>query len=119
MIYGDNDSWRDGYDSWKLASPDDDEDRDYEDECPCDDYDSDWDGRATCNQCGRSFYLTPEQFAAGQRHEAEWAAYCEREERRKFVLWISSPLRWLWHWAVGKISPRLAIKALDDDEIPF
>lgn len=48
-----DDSWRDSYDSWKLASPDDEYPQ-YE--CEHEDYDIDTiEGRCHCHRCGDSW----------------------------------------------------------------
>lgn len=61
-----DDNWKDGYDTWKLASPDDEVP---EDECLHEEYDADWEGRATCCQCYHSWYLTSEQIAADRARD--------------------------------------------------
>lgn len=57
-----DESWKDSYDAWKLASPYDDYE---EDECQHDDYEADiLIGRATCNCCGHWWWQTREEIDA-------------------------------------------------------
>lgn len=107
-----DDSWRDGYDAWKLASPDDDYD---EPECDHEDFDIDiLDGRARCNRCSESWHATEDEIRAQIEHMARYAEYEEREERRQWWrdLWdrIKSPFQRLRPVKRGPIL---------DDDIPF
>jgi hypothetical protein len=81
-----DDSWRDGYDAWKLASPDDDyDDEPREDDCDHEDYEADIvTGRAMCHRCGHQWWQTPEEV----RRETEHQANYQRLEAR----WK----RWQW-----------------------
>lgn len=96
------------YDNWKLRSPDDDLP---EEECFHEEYESNWEGRATCGRCGHSWWLTSEEIAAERANAEAYDAYCQREEwrqwredwrRHRFAFWR----RW------RKPTPV-------DDEIPF
>lgn len=115
-----DDSWRDGYDAWKLASPDDD----YEDDpCDHDEYEVDiLDGRCWCDRCGHRWYATDEQVEREIERQAAYTEYEERENRKQwwrdrfdFILYPINRLRWKlqhlrWHWQR---------KPVLDDDIPF
>lgn len=105
-----DDSWRDGYDAWKLASP-------YDDEDPCDheEYEADiMTGRATCTMCGYAWWQTTEESAAESRRQAEYGEWAGDQERpwTRFKEWA----REWWHriklrWPARK-SPVV-------DDLPF
>jgi len=107
-----DDSWKDGYDAWKLAAPDDD----YEDEDPCDheDYDVDiLEGRARCSMCGESWYCSDEEVLRQIDHEAAYAAWEEGENRRQW---------WRDRWDSVKSFFRRRQRGptlVSDDDIPF
>lgn len=113
-----DDRWKDSYDSWKLASPDDE----YDDPCDHDDYDVDiLEGRARCHRCGESWYCSDEEVLRQIDHEAAYAAWEEKENRRQW--WdnlrysIRHPLRVI-HWQMQKrgwFQPHV----MTDDDIPF
>lgn len=112
-----DDSWKDGYDAWKLASPDDEYD---EPECYHDDYDVDiLEGRAHCNLCLESWYATEEEVRRQIEHQAEYDAWCRKQERREFWRRLTLPVRWPVHWLLERIWPRKAHHVLLDEEIPF
>lgn len=97
------------YDQWKCDPGYDDPP---EEECFHEEYEADWEGRATCDRCGHSWSLTLEQIAAGRAHSAAYDAYCRAEERREWVRgWVNRLAFWR-RWR----KPR---PALIDDEIPF
>lgn len=105
------------YDQWKCTDP-----REYEpepEECDCIEFDIDWSGYATCESCGRSWFASPEQIEAQERHEREYAEWVQQQSRREFWLKLTAPFRWAWYRVWNRISPRTAIKSLDADEIPF
>lgn len=86
------------------------DDFDEEDFCDCSEYEIDWEGRATCDFCRRSWWATPETIRA---HEEAFEQYCigmERQERRE--RWLGR-LRRLAFWRRRKPN------TFDDDEIPF
>lgn len=100
-----DESWRDSYDRWKLASPDEDE---FE-ECDCEDYEVDaLEGRATCNRCGHDWLMTSEELEAYERVRAEatkaWESLVRRERWRD---------RWLW------LRSFFVRRRIPDDDIPF
>lgn len=95
------------YDQWKCTDP-----REFEpepEECPCEDYDTDWEGFATCASCGRMWSLTAEQIKADAECAAAYDAYIKREEWKE---WLLTPLHKVQSWL-----PRR--KREMDDEIPF
>lgn len=96
------------YDQWKCTDP-----REYEpepEECWCEDYDEDWEGRCTCGRCGRIWYKTAADIKADAEREAAFERYIRRTEWKD---WLLFPWRRFRAWAF----PRKA-SALDDD-IPF
>jgi hypothetical protein len=104
-----DDSWRDGYDAWKLASPDDD----YEEEDPCDHEDYDVDivsGLANCNICSADWYVGEDEIRLQIERENAYAAYQKRENRWRWC-------RDLWHSERSIFSRRKQVEV--DDEIPF
>lgn len=108
-----DDSWKDSYDAWKLASPDDD------DECDHDDYDVDiLDGRCRC-ACGYSWYATNEQVLAESERQREYSEWEERTSRREFWRRLTYPIRWLIHLLLEKVWSRKSHVVITDDEIPF
>lgn len=115
-----DDSWRDHYDAWKLRSPDEQYGY-YDDEpeldCEHEHYDIDvCTGRAECDSCFKSWYLSPEEIDQYQED-------CEREEhrhrRREFWRKLTYPIRWPLFRALERIWPRKAHRVLLDEEIPF
>lgn len=107
-----DDSWKDGYDAWKLASPDDERDE----ECWHEEYEADLLGRARCGQCGHSWWLTDQEIAAERANVKAYDDLCrewEREQRiREWRDWITAPWRRLRNWWRGA-------GYVTDDEIPF
>jgi hypothetical protein len=117
MLWND-DSWRDSYDSWKLASPDDEYD---EPECDHDDYETDiLDGRCRCS-CGRSWYASDAQVTAEIERQRAYFEYEERENRRQWwsdLLYnFRHPLVAI-HWQMQKRG-WFRSRVMTDDEIPF
>ena len=116
-----DDSWRDGYDAWKLASPYDD----YEEEDPCDHEDAETDildGRVCCHRCGAQWYATADELASEHRRTVEYAEWEERENRRQwwrdFFWFILNPLSSL-HWKFQLLRRRWRRGPVLDDDIPF
>lgn len=99
-----DDSWKDSYDSWKLAEPD------YEDECLHEYYEANTEGRATCNHCGETWWLTDEEIKHEREMHAVYDQMMRREERRERIQQILNKVRRLWRWR--KPAPI-------DDDIPF
>lgn len=113
------DDWKDGYDSWKLASPDDyyDDDPD-EDCCEHEDYEADvLTGRAFCYRCGHTWWQTSEELAAESRRQAAYAQWIADQEQPwfRFKDWLRAKICGLRHRLQRRSRPTLAI----DDDIPF
>ena len=113
-----DDSWRDGYDAWKLASPDD-----YYDE-PCDheDYDVDTlEGRARCHRCGESWWADEDEILRVIDAESAYSRYEEEMNRKRWwsdLLYnIRHPLQAI-HWEFQKRG-WLKPKIVTDDDISF
>lgn len=113
-----DDSWRDGYDAWKLASPDDE----YDDPCDHEDAETDLlDGRSRCPRCGETWYATASEIDAQLRFQSEYHEAMERENRQQW--WsdifynVRHPLQAI-HWQMQKRG-WFRQKALTDDDIPF
>lgn len=104
MIYN---NWKDTYDEWKLRSPYDDEP---EEDCDHEEYNSDWEGRATCNRCRHSWWLTAAQMRANEEASESYDDYVRREMRKERIASWFRPLAFWRRWR----KPR----DLDDD-IPF
>jgi hypothetical protein len=97
------------YDAWKLRSPYDDEP---EEECFHEEYEADFNGRATCCHCSHVWYLSDEEILAERRHQAAYDDMCRREERRE---------RWrqVRAWFRSFLPRRRRQPPILDDEIPF
>lgn len=97
------------YDQWKCDPGYDDE---AEEECWHEDYDSDWEGFATCARCGHMWEMTADEHRHEREASAAFDAYCRREERRE---------RWdnfvgaLCFWRRWRKRKPLVL----DDECPF
>jgi len=74
--------------------------------CDCVDYDTDWEGRATCMGCGRTWYLTAEQMQYDADRADNFERYIGHERRKDF---------WLAPWRLL----RGLFRRRDTDEIPF
>jgi hypothetical protein len=102
-----DDSWRDGYDDWKLASPDDE----YDEPCEHDYWETDiLTGIATCERCGERRMLSNEELQAQAEHEAAYNRMVDEWERRQW---------WRDLWDRIKAPFRLRRKPVNDDDIPF
>jgi hypothetical protein len=117
MTYAD-DSWKDSYDAWKLATPPEYDGPD-EPECFCEDYEINWEGRATCDRCGHEWWPTPAELEAERQRCAIAAEMLAREERREFWRRLTYPIRWPLFRLLERVWPRKACSVLVDDEIPF
>ena len=121
-----DDSWKDSYDSWKLESPDDDYDNEPwynavdDDWCEHEEYDIDIvTGDWMCWRCGEHRAATTAEIEMMIQHQAEYAEYEDRENRRQWWRDRFGPiLRW-WE-AVRSIflRPKPAV-IIAEDEIPF
>lgn len=106
-----DESWKDSYDEWKLASPYDD---DLEGECQHDEYDTDiLSGRATCWNCGASWWQSEDEIQAEIDRQREYDEWCAAQQRlcNRFKEWLGSWLHSLWR--------RRRRSSETDDEIPF
>lgn len=101
-----DESWEDGYDAWKTQSPDDE----FDDECFHEEYEADFNGRATCYQCGHVWYLSSDEIEAERRRVKAYDEMMRREERREMVERIIDRLAFWRRW-------RKAPPIVDD--IPF
>lgn len=110
------DAWKDGYDAWKLASPDDERP---EDECSHEEYEINYEGRAHCDCCGEGWWASTEEIQSQREREAEYDRWCRREERREFWRKLTYPIRWPIYRLLNRIWPRKSCSVLLDDEIPF
>lgn len=107
-----DDSWKDRYDDWKLASPPEYEDFDEEDPCDHDDEDMDiLSGRAFCWRCGSSRTLSDYEIKAQAAHEV---AYARMEAKWNRWRWWRDLKDWCQSWL-----PRRRPVAASDDDIPF
>ncbi len=102
----DDDSWKDSYDSWKLASPDDE----FEEECFHEDYEADVNGRATCCRCSHTWWLTSEEIERERQLHAAYDRMMRRKEWRERIARIIDTLAFWRRWR--KPAPI-------DDDIPF
>jgi hypothetical protein len=102
---------------------DDDDDRygDYaEQECEHDQYEIDvCTGRAECDQCSHSWYLSNEEVDAELDRQARYYDDMERENRRQWWRDKTYPVRMFFFRVLERIWPRKALSVLHDDEIPF
>jgi hypothetical protein len=119
-----DDSWKDGYDAWKLRSPyddcDDSEEYDAERDCDHDDYEIDiLTGRAECCMCPHSWYVTSEDVSREIERQARYYDDMEREERRQWWRDKTYPVRMFVFRILERIWPRKSCSILNDDEIPF
>lgn len=96
------------YDTWKTR-----DDELPEEICIHEEYEANWDGRATCDRCGHAWWLSAEEIAADRANSDAYDAYCRREERRE---------RWrqVREWFRSFLPRRRRPRPADiDDEIPF
>jgi hypothetical protein len=101
-----DDSWKDSYDSWKLASPDDER----EDECSHEDYEADINGRATCCRCSHAWWMTDDEIKWERERYESYDRLWRREEWR---LWFNQWIGRLAFWRLWRKSAPI------DDDIPF
>jgi hypothetical protein len=117
-----DDSWKDGYDAWKLRSPYDDEP---EEECEHENYDIDWRGRAHCDDCNEAWWASESDIAHFRCLNVAFDAHMRREERRQWWRdqWerVHRPWRWFWYELFTKLGMhRRAVRSLSiHDEVPF
>jgi hypothetical protein len=104
-----DDSWKDGYDAWKLRSPYDDEP---EEECYHEHYEADINGRATCDRCSHTWWLTDEEI---ERERELVASYDQMMRREEWRLWRQEFVDRLAFWRRW----RKRKHAIIDDDLPF
>ena len=96
-----------------------DPDDGYDDEpaCDCIDYEVDWEGRATCGQCGNTWWPTAEELKRDrERRIAAERALRWMEFRDRWFGWLD-PLRWRCARLWRRNKPMRA--SIVDDDIPF
>jgi hypothetical protein len=112
-----DDSWRDSYDDWKLASPYDEYDQE-----PCDHeaYEINIvDGRCWCHKCNEVWHASKDEISLQIQHEAEYHEWERTHHRREFWRKLSYPIRWPIFRLLERIWPQKATRVLDDGEVPF
>lgn len=104
------------YDQWKCTDP-----RDYEpeEECYHENFEIDMEGRAHCNFCSESWRASVREIEEQRAIEAEFNAWCRKQERREFWRKLTLPIRWPIFRLLELIWPRRSLIVLTDDEIPF
>lgn len=85
-------------------------------DCDHTEYEVDWEGRATCD-CGKSWWLTGEQYNAHMMAEAKWAEEYDRMQRRENAWWMRL-YRWCRRWVFIRPFGN-AQGPFTGDEIPF
>ncbi|MDB5612088.1 MAG: hypothetical protein JWP25_8988 [Bradyrhizobium sp.] len=107
-----DDSWRDGYDAWKLREPDWDDEP--EDECEHEEYEVDiLVGRAHCCRCPHSWWQTNEEIAAETRRIADYYEWQRQQESRWFQFKERMRSWWRSIWQRRKRPAKVV------DDIPF
>ncbi len=80
-------------------------------------------GRAECDYCSKSWYLSIDEIDAELDRQANYHQEFEREERRqrRHKLWrkLTFPIRWPLFRLLERVCPRKSLSILTDDEIPF
>lgn len=117
-----DDSWRDGYDAWKLRSPYEDEP--YEDEpdeeCHHDEYESDiLTGRASCCHCPHSWWQTEVEIKSEIERIRAYDEWQREQNRRERWRRLTYPIRRPIFRLLERLWPRKACSVLYDEEIPF
>lgn len=111
------------YDQWKTESGYDERDEyddyDAEDECSHEELDINWEGRATCDKCGESWWAYPNEIRAHREAQKEYDRWSRQQERREFWRKLTLPIRWAIFRLLERIWPRKSLSVLTDDEIPF
>lgn len=111
------------YDQWKCTDPrdyDDYDDYDPERDCEHEHYEIDvCTGRAECDYCSKSWYLSSEEIDAELDRQANYHEEMERENRRQWWRDKTYPVRMFFFRVLERVWPRKACSVLHDDEIPF
>jgi hypothetical protein len=107
-----DDSWKDGYDAWKLRDPYDDYDPE-EEYCGHEDYEVDiLDGLCRCS-CGCTWPASGHEIDRQIEHEAAYQDTIDREHRRQWWRGLWASVRSFFRW---RRKPR---QPIPDDDIPF
>lgn len=93
-----------------FEQEEDDSDWGAPDECDHEDFDSDWEGRATCLRCGHTWWRSADELAADAQRADDYDRYIRREMRREWWLGLIRPIAFWRRWRKS---------AALDDEIPF
>lgn len=93
--------------------------RDPEDYCDHEEYEVDWNGRASCDFCHHSWWLTSAQHDLYLEAEARWAADYDKAQRRERSWWMRAWRRLETLSARWPIRRRTFGGVCLDDEIPF
>jgi hypothetical protein len=114
-----DESWKDGYDAWKLASPDDERDRydpqEPQDECEHEEYEIDIvTGRAECQYCSHAWWASRAEIDAEQDRQAAYWEWTQRQEH-----WWYSRIDRVKDWWRSLWRRHSITQATIDDEIPF
>jgi hypothetical protein len=113
------------YDQWKCQDPNEpygdyDEDYDPERDCEHEHYEIDiCTGRAECDYCPHSWYMTSKEIDAEIDRQARYQEDMKRENRRQWWRDKTYPARMFVFRILERIWPRKALSVLDDSEIPF
>lgn len=115
------DDWRDTYDTWKLATPPE-HDGPGEEPCDHDEYEVDFNGRASCDYCPHSWWLTAGELRTHFEVQARWSEDYDRALRRensrfwRAVDWLRACVQRLRLLLTRR--RRAQMPTLDDD-LPF
>lgn len=111
------------YDQWKCTDQREYwgyDDYDTERDCEHESYEIDvCTGRAECDCCSHSWYLTSEEIDAELDRQARYYEDMEREERRQWWRNKTYPVRMFFFRILERVWPRKSLSVLTDDEIPF
>jgi hypothetical protein len=68
-----DDSWKDGYDAWKLQPPPE-YDHDTQEECYHEEREINWEGRAECHRCGVTWWASDAEIKSERELNAAYDA---------------------------------------------
>lgn len=112
-----DESWKDSYDAWKLASPDDDYGP--QNECFHVSFEIDYEGRAHCDDCDYEWWPSAEESRWFREAQKRYDAHCRREERRERWKRATYWFRWPLFRLLDRFWPSKSCNVLTNDEIPF
>ncbi len=112
------------YDQWKTDSGYDERDEyddyDAERDCEHENYEIDvCTGRAECDQCSHSWYLSSEDVDRELDRQARYQDDMDHENRRQWWRDRTYPVRMFLHRVLMRVWPRKSLSVLHDDEVPF